>query len=140
MAEGPAGAGALGAEVVTPSSAQAGAAPRMSPRAPVTTVADGRIYVGTADGWIHTVSTAGKPMGSVSVGAQVRGESIAGAGGLLFGADDGRLYHSDGIQSLEMVYDTGRGRRIGVPLALSWPYLLFSATGGELFALKLEER
>jgi outer membrane protein assembly factor BamB len=102
-------------------------------------VADGRIYCGTADGWIHTVSTAGKPMGAVSVGVQVRGAPIAGPGGLLFGADDGRLYHSDGIQSLDPVYDTGRGRRISVPLALSFPYLLFSATGGELFALKLEE-
>lgn len=102
-------------------------------------VADGRIYCGTADGAIHTVSTAGKPMGSVAVGAQVRGAPVAGPGGLLFGADDGRLYHSDGIQSLDPIYDTGRGRRISVPLALSYPYLLFSATGGELFALKLEE-
>jgi outer membrane protein assembly factor BamB len=102
-------------------------------------VAEGRIYCGTADGWIHTVSAAGKTMGAVNVGAQLRGAPIAGRGGLIFGAEDGRLYHSDGIQSLEPVYDTGRGRRISVPLALSFPYLLFSATGGELFALKLEE-
>jgi outer membrane protein assembly factor BamB len=102
-------------------------------------VAEGRVYCGTADGAIHTVSAAGKAMGTVSVGAQVRGAPIAGAGGLLFGAEDGRLYHTDGIQSLETMYDTGRGRRISVPLALSFPYLLFAATGGELFALKLEE-
>jgi outer membrane protein assembly factor BamB len=105
----------------------------------VPAAAEGRIYCGTADGAIHTVSAAGKSVGTVSVGAQVRGAPIAGRGGLLFGADDGRLYHTDGLQSLEIVYDTGRGRRISVPLCFASPFLLFSATGGELFALKLEE-
>jgi outer membrane protein assembly factor BamB len=104
----------------------------------VPAVAGERLYCATADGWIHTASTAGKSVGSVSVGAQVRGIPVAMAGGLLFGAEDGRLYKSDGVQSLEMVYDTGRGRRISAPICLAFPFLLFSATGGELFALRLE--
>jgi outer membrane protein assembly factor BamB len=101
-------------------------------------VANGRVYCATADGSIHTASAAGKAVGSVSVGAQLRGAPVAGDGLLLLGAEDGRLYRTDGIQSVEAIYDTGRGRRISAPLCLAFPFLLFSATGGELFALKLE--
>jgi outer membrane protein assembly factor BamB len=100
---------------------------------------DGRIYCATADGVVHTVSAMGHSMGTVNTGAQVRGAPVATPGRLFFGAEDGRLYSSDGLQSHEVVYDTGRGRRISVPLCLAYPFLLFTATGGELFALRVAE-
>jgi outer membrane protein assembly factor BamB len=95
----------------------------------------GRIYCGCADGSLHAFTTAGKRLGTVSVGAQIRAAPLPTGNGALLGAEDGTLYFSDAIRKVSPLYQTEPGTRLSCPLAASGGRIIMSATNGTVYAV-----
>ena len=96
---------------------------------------DTRLYCGCADGSLSCFSTAGKKIGGVLVGAQMRAAPVPTGNGALFGAEDGSLYFSDAIREVLPLYQTEPGTRVSCPLAVSGRRVVMSATNGTVYAV-----